>query len=178
MNKSKYPEIVAATIAGVGIGSETGNVNVLIKHVSLNGKMNGTKYVGIGSFEALDNRIVIQNTSLRAEMNAKQICGIGCVAHPVEIEISYASFILDGEVDEVIILGDMQCQSVLLLRHSEVFVNLKEYHNHIFGSFWICSFSLLSQTDRLLFNDNDKKCIASHILDDIGSFAPSNICQV
>ena len=123
----------SALFAGVGIGSETGNVNVLIKHVSLNGKMNGTKYVGIGSFEALDNRIVIQNTSLRAEMNAKQICGIGCVAHPVEIEISYASFILDGEVDEVIILGDMQCQSVLLLRHSEVFVNLKEYHNHIFG---------------------------------------------
>lgn len=142
----------SALFAGVGIGSETGNVNVLIKHVSLNGKMNGTKYVGIGSFEALDNRIVIQNTSLRAEMNAKQICGIGCVAHPVEIEISYASFILDGEVDEVIILGDIKCQSVLLLRHSEVFVNLKEYHNHIFG---IHKAKLQNENGRIKIRGND-----------------------
>ena len=132
INRGKYVINMVGN-KGVAIGSVKGetDIRVLFCDVSLHSTLFAG--VGIGSFEALDNRIVIQNTSLRAEMNAKQICGIGCVAHPAEIEISYASVILDGEVDEVIILGDMQSQSALSLRHSEVFVNLKEYHNHIFG---------------------------------------------
>ena len=115
--------------------------------------MNGTKYVGIGSFEALVNRIVIQNTSLRAEMNAKLICGIGCVVHPAEIEISYASFILDGEADEAVVLGDKKCQSTLLLRHSEVFVNLQEYRNHIFG---IHKAKFQNENGRIKITGNDE----------------------
>ena len=67
--------------------------------------------------------------------------------------MSYASFILDGEVDEVIVLGDKKCQSALLLRHSEVFANLREYQDHILG---IDKAKFQNENGRIKITGNDE----------------------
>lgn len=143
----------AALYAGVGIGSVSGNINCFIERVSFSEKINGTKYVGIGSFKAGKNQIVIHNSSLRAGVYAKQIYGIGCVENPAEIEICYASFIMDADADEAVVLGDRECQSSLLLRHGEIFAGLREHQNHVMG---VHKAKIQNENGRIKITRNDE----------------------
>ncbi len=113
------------TNSGVGIGSVKGNVNVHILHVLIKGFFGGIKWIGIGTMEGERNKVTIIHANVNIDMRAQTLCGIGSQTGETEIEMQYASLLIKGEGKKALALGNQKCTGKIRILNSDVRTMLK-----------------------------------------------------
>ena len=106
--------------AGVGIGAMEGKVVCSTKHIAINGRFNGTDWVGIGAHVSKNSEISIHNCSVTLSLHALKVCGVGSFEGPSHIDVKYAAVNLNENGDLTLAVGDTGKESVLDIQYAEL----------------------------------------------------------
>lgn len=124
-----------ATTRCVAIGSMTGNVQAHVSYAMLRGVFGGDDCVGIGCMEGGNVDIIADNATINLNLRAKyMLCGIGSKSGTVTIDIQHASLVMKMDGQSALALGNQSCNAKIHIFQANVDIKVKSELNVDIGA--------------------------------------------